>query len=69
MPELATNIVSHVQYGGNLLALARVNHFLSNIALDRIWGYLDNYVPIVLIFPKASPAEKDKENSEVCIYC
>ena len=43
-----------------------VNQFLSNIALDRIWGRLHNYVPLVLAFPKIAPADEDKENSEVC---
>ena len=44
-----------------------VNQFLSNIALDRIWGHLHDFVPLVLAFPKVSQADEDKENSDVCL--
>ena len=66
VPELSSTIISHIPYGKDLVSMTVVNQFLSNIALDRIWGRLHNYVPLVLAFPKIAPADEDKENSEVC---
>ena len=67
VPELSNTIISHIPSGKDLVSMTVVNQFLSNIALDRIWGHLHDFVPLVLAFPKVSQADEDKENSDVCL--